>query len=495
MEFIPIVTIDEDLQNEVLNEDSRPFPMLGISLAGINDFIERCGGRAALQQMSTKDVCNMKLLPTTSMTGSSYCDYIEHHPDLRYSNYVSTANIFISHAWNSTFLQVIDAIKTFLGSQEGQKEEDGDHYLWFDLFSNNQHFYSPLPFEWWQGTFMNAIQNIGRVVMVMDPWDNPLTLTRSWCLWEIYCAVKTNSDFEIAMSRDQKQAFETALMTEDRSSSAFLQMLSNVNVRKSVASKSEDKENIFKAIKENSHQQHDEEDGCNQLNILVIEKLKNWIVSTVLASLNLTQDTERLRDMVGCTDQLREQIIPFRVCTKLMRLLGRIEVSLKLAQLGVLYSTFLQPKHDECALEMILEAIKTKAVLGSGNNTRFSILPSLDIEEVEVLFLAKSFLSYCQENLPNEYHDITLETMTILAKSASALQAMPMMGSRISKMLLDNNLSCVNLFETVLTRRLQSVGNDHPLTAVAWYDYAHYLYISSISSSACGFLSHVAQQI
>ena len=72
---------------------------------------------------------------------------------------------------------------------------------WFDLFSNNQHdLDKPPPFEWWCDTFMNAIKDIGFVIMVMSPWTDPLILTRCWC-WEIYCATM-KSTFEIAVGNE-----------------------------------------------------------------------------------------------------------------------------------------------------------------------------------------------------------------------------------------------------------------------------------------------------
>jgi hypothetical protein len=75
------------------------------------------------------------------------------------------------------FLNVVDAI-------EQHFKNETDIVIWFDLFSNNQHgLNDPPPFEWWCHTFLHAIKNIGRTVMILDPWDAPVALTRAWCLW------------------------------------------------------------------------------------------------------------------------------------------------------------------------------------------------------------------------------------------------------------------------------------------------------------------------
>jgi len=72
--------------------------------------------------------------------------------------------------------------------------------IWFDLFSNNQHKAIDLDFDYWSTTFQSAIQSFGHTVMVFAPWDDPIPLTRAWCLWELYCTVQTSSRFDIAMT-------------------------------------------------------------------------------------------------------------------------------------------------------------------------------------------------------------------------------------------------------------------------------------------------------
>ena len=44
-------------------------------------------------------------------------------------------------------------------------------------------------------------------VMVLNPWNEPLVLSRLWCLWELHCAVATGSSFGICLSPEQRAAF------------------------------------------------------------------------------------------------------------------------------------------------------------------------------------------------------------------------------------------------------------------------------------------------
>jgi hypothetical protein len=51
-----------------------------------------------------------------------------------------------------------------------------------DIVVCNQHKAVDLPHEWWTDTFHDTVVSIGRTVLVLQPWEAPLPLTRSWCL-------------------------------------------------------------------------------------------------------------------------------------------------------------------------------------------------------------------------------------------------------------------------------------------------------------------------
>ena len=144
-----------------------PFPLQGVKLKVFLDFIESVGGRDAFYKtviedegsscwfcqcfseanrvpMTTTDVCNMFLKELTAAKAQSYVEYLteKNSPD------VGRATVFISHAWKYNFLDVVDALQHHFSSEP-------DVYIWFDLFSNNQHKAPNLPFEWWSDTFLN----------------------------------------------------------------------------------------------------------------------------------------------------------------------------------------------------------------------------------------------------------------------------------------------------------------------------------------------------
>ena len=79
-----------------------PFPKEGITVSGILNFIESCGGRDQLAGLSTTQVCENHLKPLTASSKTSYCLLKMKNK----SKDVGIAEVFISHAWSYQFLQV-----------------------------------------------------------------------------------------------------------------------------------------------------------------------------------------------------------------------------------------------------------------------------------------------------------------------------------------------------------------------------------------------------
>ena len=139
--------------------------------------------------------------------------------------------------------------------------------MWISFFSINQHVAGERPMDFWSGTFMSSIKEIGHVVMVAMPYDNPAPLTRAWCLWEVYCAVRTESKFEVAMDKDEEIAFVNDMI---QNFTSFFDLLGNIDTRKSEAFKPHDKEAIHEAVRR--------EVGFDALNSLVYKPLRDWTI-------------------------------------------------------------------------------------------------------------------------------------------------------------------------------------------------------------------------
>ena len=112
------------------------------------------------------------------------------------------------------------------------KDELSEVIVWWDLFSINQHIETQWTFEWLSTTFMSAIQEIGRVVMVMSPWNNPIPYSRAWCVFEAYCAIFAEDTlFEIALSSKEEERFLNDMIT--LGNGVLNQMLADIRSEKS----------------------------------------------------------------------------------------------------------------------------------------------------------------------------------------------------------------------------------------------------------------------
>jgi hypothetical protein len=211
------------------NDDHDPFPKLGLTLEAFQNFIDMHGGRPNFEGKTTTDVC-MEILKTSVFDNNklwtlSYCDLLENQQSL----HVGTADCFVSHAWRYLFLDVFDALTSHFA------DNSKAHFLWFDLFSNNQHNTMDHAFSWWQDVFSKAIADFKYTVMVLSPWADPVPFTRAWCLWEIYCTVATESRFDVAMTPFERGSFLKQILDVGRTVHAYEKMLGDIDLRKSNA--------------------------------------------------------------------------------------------------------------------------------------------------------------------------------------------------------------------------------------------------------------------
>ncbi|EQC30452.1 hypothetical protein SDRG_11772 [Saprolegnia diclina VS20] len=111
------------------------------------------------------------------------------------------------------------------------------------------------------------------MVMIMHPWNDPIVLRRSWCVFEVYVAVTMGARFEIALAQDQEATF-LADMAED---GAFLQMLATIKSENSEATIAGDRDGIFALIRA--------ETSFVAVDRLIFSTLSTWIKTTLEASI------------------------------------------------------------------------------------------------------------------------------------------------------------------------------------------------------------------
>jgi hypothetical protein len=106
--------------------------------------------------------------------------------------------------------------------------------------------------------------------------DNPLPLTRAWCLWELFCTVETGSKFNVFLGPAEHALFESQLtaagndLKSTRIFETFTKAFDRIDVSKSMASKDSDLAMILGAVDETPG-------GCDSLNKIVKDCLVEWL--------------------------------------------------------------------------------------------------------------------------------------------------------------------------------------------------------------------------
>ena len=218
------------------------FSTEGVRFKYFLEFIEGCGGEEALRGKTTSEVCEAFVKPRTLKAGGgSLCDLLRASEAT--SGLVAKSAWYISHAWSYPFLDVVEAVRLFLEDECGGRA--GEEVVWFDVFSTEIRSSDDRSSEWNYTAFKDFIRSIGSVLMVMQPWDNPVTLTRAWCVFDAYACFVTGSRFEICMTRKEQMRFVDMI---GKDPDCVLRMLGTVNSSKSSSRNPYDTEHIDEAI-------------------------------------------------------------------------------------------------------------------------------------------------------------------------------------------------------------------------------------------------------
>ncbi len=212
---------------------------------------------------------------------------------------VAPATAFLSHAWAYPFEDVLAALLSrFEGDADGV-------YVWAgacpalrrfalahspshsrapsclapsfcrsslqqtDIFVGSQHVAEDMPEEWWSTTFAGAIKAISHTLLLLQPWDAPLPLQRSWCNWELLCTLHAGARLDVIQAPAQEAAFRAAL--RDRFADVAF-ALSKVDTRRADASLPADEEMVYRAI-------HALDGGFEAADERIRDRLRDWLAT------------------------------------------------------------------------------------------------------------------------------------------------------------------------------------------------------------------------
>ena len=237
------------------------------------------------EQLTTSGINRKNFKPETEGTSKLYIDTLANTNDPQTGiPYVSAATVFVSHAWTYRFYDVV------VKCMEQYTVTNPNAYFWFDLFTNDQNSVANKDFEWFSSTFGNGVREIGQVLLVLSPWNDPIPITRSWCLFEIHNALEESM---VNLSIDIPDT-EVVELREGviKSSDSIIQILTDIQAEKATATSAADKEMIFQVIRESS-------DGFPRVNQEVKKELRSWYIDKLKGLIKV--EPENPNFLMQCT--------------------------------------------------------------------------------------------------------------------------------------------------------------------------------------------------
>jgi hypothetical protein len=171
------------------------FSPIGVTVRFFAEFREQHGVK--LVARTTAEVCNDIIAPLTAESKLSYCELLHFKGDKS----LGSATVLISHAWSCRFTDFLDAVLYHFRGRENE-------VLWIDVFSSNLHA-SP------NDQLENALisDKLKSTLVVLTPLVDPAALKRTWCLWELSCAVIENHEIDIILTENDRIRFADAVIS------------------------------------------------------------------------------------------------------------------------------------------------------------------------------------------------------------------------------------------------------------------------------------------
>jgi len=190
------------------------------------------------------------------------CSYVE-YLGRRFANrgQLGKCNVFICHVWMYRFDDLVSAVEEFQALEPNKK-----YYFFLDYVAVNQ---------FWP---LDDLVNLQRMVtvcptflLVLLPWNNPIPLTRAWCIYETASALEKNREPVVTMPKEQSDLFMEGLMRGDKS---IMQVFMNLDSKNAQASVKSDLAMIRDDISQNMG-------GFNKVDQKVGDCLRLWLMSIV----------------------------------------------------------------------------------------------------------------------------------------------------------------------------------------------------------------------
>jgi len=209
-------------------------PLYGISQAYLASLVRE----HKAEKFTVGEFCDKVVKP---MTSAKKCSLVE---ELRGQSATAkhvkpVADVFISYAWRYTMGDFLDCLLA------GDTAQQSDRFIWMDCCVINQHSSSEVHQEQWLETFSSALKTIGQAELLLMPWQKPIPVERSWCVFEQYVITSQKIPFKAKMLPQEAEEVRTSLRKGDFVFKTFLKTFASIDCEKSTAFKEDDQRHIL----------------------------------------------------------------------------------------------------------------------------------------------------------------------------------------------------------------------------------------------------------
>jgi len=177
------------------------------------------------------------------------------------------ATHFLSWVWSYKAGVFVSAIRAWIEhGRETTSNEPGTVFLWVCFFCNNQ-FRLQNNADDLEIVFRKRLMAIGQVVALLDTYQEPIYVTRIWCVFEQFTAASLQIPVEIILPPDQADKFHYEL--ENTGMKNIIASLTNIDVETAKASQPEDEKKVKALI--------EREIGYIAVNNQVQGSMSNWV--------------------------------------------------------------------------------------------------------------------------------------------------------------------------------------------------------------------------
>jgi len=187
------------------------------------------------------------------------------------------ATHFLSWVWQYQLSVFIAAIRHWIVQESLDPNKT---FLWVCFFCNNQHRLGESNADNLEEVFESRLKTIGHMVALLDTWRIPVYVTRIWCVFEQYTAVKLmkqDSSFTVQMvlPPNEMESFNQTIAAGNMQD--VITEFSSINVETARATVDKDEETVKKLIRESV--------GFSRVSEAVQSNMVDWCTKAFQASM------------------------------------------------------------------------------------------------------------------------------------------------------------------------------------------------------------------